>query len=707
MQERKLILTETALREYIRSSVADPKLGHVISIDTETTGLDHQKLELVGISVSVSPTSGAFIPVGFKNYPNAAADIPGGIVSVLAEEIFLLDALVLFYHAQFDRNVLEFHAGYIPAKWEDVLDLVHHEDPDRRPKDLKTIAKAEVGMDMAHIESLFTDEEIKLDILDMSTKDPAHCLVYATDDAIATRKIFFADKYQKLYDSKSIKFALEIDRDVIEVVRRANYYGGLELRKDYIEGQLISLRDTELFLEERIKRGIENGLEGENLTAWLANKDKFKISSPKQLGGILFDVLKFPSPGFTEGKNPQHKTDEGSLEGLAKEFPLIEAILLYRKVKKAQSTYFEKFKVLIDSNIKPRFNFNLFTVPTYRFAAPGGDPFRDGATGVNIQAVSNGLTQNLTGLDLSSVPLSAAYTGLPHIFKTAAGTPMCARDTCKGCSATCFPGKDPHRKTVKDVYVLPSVRQAFKAPDGYVLVSCDYERQELVVGANLSHDEPWLEALEQGEDLHLTSASDGFNIPLEDLKALPPKVLYEKRQAGKVSNFTVFYGGGPSTLDANTGMGIEEAKKFIKRFRKRHPQLVYWMEQLVLNARRCGYVTLAFGRRRWVRQFYESGNVDFADRSVVNTVVQGSSAEITRIAIARIKRLFEKHQIPREVASFVFQLHDEVSFIVRKDSLDTVLPVIIEGMKVNVSNWRVQLTVEAKIGEIWGQQKAR
>lgn len=293
----------------------------------------------------------------------------------------------------------------------------------------------------------------------------------------------------------------------------------------------------------------------------------FEIGSTKQLGIALFEKMGIPSPGMTRGKNPQHRTDADVLEKLAKTHPVIEFVITYRKVSKAKGSYFAKLKRLASLKIPVRFSFNMFAAPTYRFAAPGGDPIKDGFCGVNIQAVSNGEARDMFAVDLTQTGSSDEYTreldddelfftkelaqhevpttrwggqleDLPWTVWGEEETPKlyCFRETCKGCPAACAAkGIDTTRRFYTGLQVIPSVKQAFKAPEGYTILTFDYSKQELVIAANMSGEPKWIAALSGGADVHAVTAAQAFGYSTDDFAKLEkqsPAEFERKRGIG-------------------------------------------------------------------------------------------------------------------------------------------------------------------------------
>jgi len=291
---------------------------------------------------------------------------------------------------------------------------------------------------------------------------------------------------------------------------------------------------------------------------------------------------------------------------------------------------------------------------------------------------------------------------------------MCFRETCVKCPAKCKSrGIDTTRRLQKNLKMIPSVRQSFQVEEGYTLVSFDYDRQELVIGANMSKEPVWLRALAKGEDLHEVTASEAFGIPLMEFHALKFDVnrkgeYTRKRDIGKILNFASFYGATAYTLARKADIAQAQAEKIYGDFKNGLKTLFLWMTKVHLFARREGYTTTYFGRKRYLSQFYEGDRrmQAFADRSSVNTAIQGTGAEITRIAMVKCDQAVKRNDWKADEVKMVMQLHDELTFKIKDEFLERAVPVIVKAMEFKVKSWDVQLTVGFKVGRVWGKQTA-
>jgi len=704
--------------------IEDPE--KIIGCDTETEGLNVREDNIVGISISLESDTGLYLPVGHKGSLHENLPITGVIDRLRNWANARKDYHFAFFNGPFDRNFLEQYGGWVPKRWVDAMELVYLENADRQKKDLKSVAKKDLKFDMAKFESLFDWEEVQRGSYNIALKRPEDVTDYACADADATRRLVVLKR--PVWEEYAT--IVQIDTQLADVLREMHRLGGMELNLDYIH---------------KCKWELEQRAEALQQQIWRMSGIEFDIQSPRQVGNVLFDEMGIKPLGLT--KTGQPKTDAETLDQLSKLYPIVEYIQTFRKVAKARGTYFEKLEALAQSEKPVRFNFNQYHVPTFRLSAPGGGPDRDGATGVNIQAVSNGESRSMMGVDVLNTggasnyiddalqddvlvdledegfgtvsddgPISASELhSLPYVVDTdpkADGDPTgltCFRETCASCPAMCAQrGVDVTRRLTSGLRVVPSVRQSFRVPDGFTMVSCDYDRQELVIAANLSKEPLWVKALGNNEDLHAITAAGAFGHTLEEFFALPKAEQKKKRNVGKMLNFATLYGATASTLASRAGISMVEAEKIYEGFRNTYGQLFEWIREVHHWARVHGYTTTYFGRKRWLEHFYslhDRKQAAFADRSSVNTAIQGTGADVTRIAMVKAHNNFKNEGITRDMAYLVMQVHDELSFAVRPELINDILPVIKRSMEFNVKGWDVQLSVGAKVGQIWGAQK--
>ena len=237
------------------------------------------------------------------------------------------------------------------------------------------------------------------------------------------------------------------------------------------------------------------------------------------------------------------------------------------------------------------------------------------------------------------------------------------------------------------------IRRAFVPAPGFILLSADYSQIELRVLAHLSGEPTLIDAFARDEDIHARTARE----ILGDSRALDA----EARRLAKVINFGIIYGMGPQRLAGELGIPLSEAVDYIRRYFERLPGVRGYVEQTLKNARACGYVTTMYGRRRYLPELNgpDGGARAQAERIAVNTPIQGSAADLIKLAMVRLHATLAERRLP---ARIVLQVHDELLLEVQNASLDAVREALSREME-GVAGLRVPLRVELKIGPNWGE----
>jgi DNA polymerase-1 len=237
------------------------------------------------------------------------------------------------------------------------------------------------------------------------------------------------------------------------------------------------------------------------------------------------------------------------------------------------------------------------------------------------------------------------------------------------------------------------VRKAFIPRDkNHVLLAADYSQIELRIIASLSEEETMIEAFKNGEDIHASTAAKVFNVPLEE-------VTREQRSNAKTVNFGIVYGVSAFGLSNQTDLSRKEAKALIDTYYETYPKLRNYMAEQVDFARENGYVETVLNRRRYLKDINSQNAIvrGAAERNAVNAPIQGSAADIIKLAMINIHNRFEKEQFKSKM---LLQVHDELVFDAHKDELEIIKPIIKEEME-NAYKMAVPLDVEMGIGQKW------
>ncbi|MFC1625270.1 DNA polymerase [Patescibacteria group bacterium] len=243
-----------------------------------------------------------------------------------------------------------------------------------------------------------------------------------------------------------------------------------------------------------------------------------------------------------------------------------------------------------------------------------------------------------------------------------------------------------------------AVRRAFVAPKGWKLVSFDYSQIELRVVASLSQDRKLIQAFSRGEDIHTKVASEVFNVPFD-------KVDSEMRRRAKVINFGIIYGMGVNSLKKNLDCSKEEAECFYAEYFNDFKGVADYMEQIKKDTRKKGFTETFFGRRRYLPEI--NASMDFvrkeAERMAINAPIQGTAADIIKIAMVSLDKILSKSEFSKRVF-LLLQVHDELVFEIKNDIMKEITPLIKKEME-NINLPNVSLLVETSNGNNWGELK--
>ena len=349
---------------------------------------------------------------------------------------------------------------------------------------------------------------------------------------------------------------------------------------------------------------------------------EFNISSPRQLGDVLFNKLNLPKP-FKYGKGRAISTAVDVLEGLAEEYPIARMVLDYRQLTKLKSTYVDTLPALINP-ATGRLHTTFYQAGT--------------ATG----------------------RLSSANPNLQNIpIRTELGR---------------------------------GIRAAFIAEPGHVLLTADYSQIELRLLAHFSRDPLLVEAYRRGDDIHTLTASQVFGVP-------PLMVTPDHRRQAKVVNFGIVYGLSPFGLSQQLGIEPAEAKLFIANYFEKYKGVRAFIDKTLEEARRDLKVKTLHGRIRPIPDI-NSKNANqrgFAERTAVNTPLQGTAADLIKVAMIRIDAALQERGLKSRMT---LQVHDELVFEVPEREVETMQSLVREQME-KVHALAVPLLVEIGIGQNW------
>ena len=369
---------------------------------------------------------------------------------------------------------------------------------------------------------------------------------------------------------------------------------------------------------------------------------QFQLDSPEEVSHILFDLYDM-NPKPEKGKKGNYKTDDDVLEILAPNYPLAKKMQEYRTNTKFYRTYIKNMLLNVDEEGYLKFNFSSLRTDSGRFASPGksdGGLHHDGYSGVNIQAT-------------------------------------------------------PARYDVSK----PNVRKCISCEDDEVIAALDWSGVEIRVATNLSKEPIWMDRFLKGDgDLHTTTAAIIFD------KA-ESEITKEERQTGKTFNFQTVYGGGPGALAKATGISIDDARVKQGKYFGKLKVLQSWIKSTQREAEKKGYCLTAFGRKRLLPEFKSDIPKIRANalRKAVNTPVQGSSADLMKLAMINIDRYIEENKLDDKI-QMLLTMHDELVFRLKKSNIH-ILEDIERVMKLDTIvkkiKWGVGLQVDVEVGSSW------
>jgi len=236
------------------------------------------------------------------------------------------------------------------------------------------------------------------------------------------------------------------------------------------------------------------------------------------------------------------------------------------------------------------------------------------------------------------------------------------------------------------------IRKAFIPEENSLFLSADYSQIELRVMAHLSNDQNMIEAFRNGLDIHAATAAKIYKVPLE-------KVTPEMRRHAKTANFGIIYGISAFGLAERLGISRTEAKTLIDEYFLAYPQIKTYIESAIKKAKENGYVETLLGRKRFLPDINSQNSVvrGFAERNAVNAPIQGSAADIIKIAMVNIQRKLEKENLQ---AKMILQVHDELNFTVPVNELETVRKLVVYEME-HAFPLSVPLIVDCGVGNNW------
>ena len=568
----------------------------ILSLDTETTSTSAIDAELVGLSFSVAEHEAYYVAVP-SNQDEAQAMV--NIFKPLYENE---DIVKVGQNIKYDYMVLRRYGIDLQGPMFDTM-LAHYIVQPELRHNMDYMAETLLNYKTIHIDELIGQKgKNQKSMRDLS---PAEICDYAAEDADITLQLKNVLEPQ-LKEVGGERLFYDIEMPLVKVL------ADMELNGVCLDTE--SLSETRRVFTERMQAYERHAYE-------LAGEE-FNISSPKQVGDILFEKMKIVDKA-KKTKTGQYVTSEEVLMQLKDRAPIVEDILNYRGMKKLLSTYVEALPKLINPRTGHiHTSFNQAVTATGRLSS--SDP------------------------NLQNIPV---------------------RDD---------DGKE--------------IRKCFIPEAGCRFFSADYSQIELRIMAHLSGDENMIEAFREGFDIHRATAAKIWKENIDD-------VTDEQRKKAKQANFGIIYGITTYGLAQRMGIDNGEARQLIDDYFKTFPKVQAYMEEAKEQAREKGYAETMFGRRRYLPDITSrNGTVrGFAERNAINAPIQGSEADIIKIAMIRIWRRFKDENIRSKM---ILQVHDELNFSVYPEEVEQVGKIVIEEMQ-KACELNVPLVADAGWGDNW------
>ena len=586
----QLIDTEEKIDQLLQNILTQK----ILSLDTETTGTDPIRAELVGMSFSYAENQAFYVPVPADR--TEAQRIVDKFKPVFENK----ETLKVGQNIKYDMLILANYGVEIQGEMFDTM-IAHY------------VLQPELHHGMDYLAEIYLHyETIKIEELigpkgknqkNMRDLDPANIYRYACEDADVTLKLKnVLEKELKQNDAESL--FRDIEMPLVPVLA-------------YMERNGVRI-DTEA-LKETSRHFTARMQQIEKEVHRLAGVE-FNIASPKQVGEVLFDRLKIvDKPKKT--RTGQYVTSEEVLESLKGKHEIVGKILEHRGLKKLLGTYIDALPQLINpqtGHIHTSFN----------------------------------QTVTATGR------LSSSNPNLQNI-------PVRNED-----------GKE--------------IRKAFIPDEGCEFFSADYSQIELRIMAHLSQDPHMIEAFRENQDIHAATAAKIYKEKLED-------VTREQRSKAKTANFGIIYGISVFGLAERLNIDRKEAKELIDGYFENYPYVKEYMDKSILEAREKGYIETIFRRRRYLPDINSRNAVvrGYAERNAINAPIQGSAADIIKVAMVRIYLRFREEGIRSKM---ILQVHDELNFSVLPEEKEKVQQIVISEME---SAYKMKVPLQADCG--WGK----
>ena len=567
----------------------------LVAFDTETTSVDAMQAQLVGMSFAVEGGTAWYVAVSRET---EAAQTMVDIFRPFFEHPSIEK---VGQNLKYDLLVLSHYGVEVAGPLFDTM-LAHYVVQPEQRHNMDLLAEKYLHYRTIPIEALIGSGRTQRNMADLAPKD---IVDYACEDADVTLRLYpILKEEMEKYEVTSV--FTHIEMPLLPVLAR--------MERNGVRLDTTALEETGRNFTERMQQ-LETDI-------YELAGHEFTITSPKQVGAVLFDELQI-SAKVKKTKTGQYSTSEEVLESLRDKHPIVEKILQHRALKKLLSTYVEALPKLIHpetGHIHTSFN----------------------------QAVTATGRLSSSNPNLQNIPVR---------------------------------GEDGRE-----------IRRAFVPEEGEVFFSADYSQIELRIMAHLSQDPHMVADFNSGLDIHAATAARIFHKPVEEVDR-------DERRKAKTANFGIIYGISAFGLSERMGVSRGEAKELIENYFATYPKVREYMNESIERAKQTGYITTQFGRRRYLADI-NAGNATvrgYAERNAVNAPIQGTAADIIKLAMVAIDRRLREEKLQTRM---ILQVHDELNFSVPPTELEQVRHLVVEEME-RAFQMRVPLVAECGEGTNW------
>jgi DNA polymerase-1 len=569
------------------------------SFDTETSSLNLNEKNLVGLSFSAKKGTGSYIPI---NHTETTSLSETEVVSWLKQFLENNQRKMIGHNLKFDLAVLENYDISLNGFLADTILMSYVFNSTASRHNLDALAEHYLSRKTIKYEDVIGKGKTKLkNFSEVPIKEATN---YAAEDAEVTLC---------LYETLLNKLTKE-NKQLLETIENQLVFVLMQMEK------------TGALIDQAHLNRLSNEFGSKLIKLVKSIHDKcqtvFNLDSPKQLSEVLFDKLGISTKGLKKTASGYFSTSESILQRLAEENQVVEDILEYRSLAKLKSTYTDKISEICDHNSRVHTSYHQAVTSTGRLSS--SEP------------------------NLQNIPI----------------------------------------RTKEGI----TIREAFVAPPGKKILALDYSQIELRLMAHYSKDETMVNSFNNDEDIHKRTAAEIFGVPLEQITA-------DMRRQAKTINFGLLYGMSAFGLSNQLKVSRPEAEMFLTSYFEKYSSVKLFMENIVEQAKASKYVETLYGRKIHVPNI-DSPNYmmrQASERVAINGPLQGSAADIIKVAMIEISKLLKKENLKIDL---IMQVHDELVFEVPGEFNDSSIREIIQLMEES-TRISVPLRVDYGFGANW------